>query len=72
MFVVPSRLESGNSNASTDTAYWLKLAEDAPANTSVTVYMGFLPMNEIASNCKTVNEAPQLSTYAGRVLVSVL
>jgi hypothetical protein len=63
--VIPSWLESGNSSTSTDTIYWLKLANGIPANSSITVYMEFAPPTTNLMNSQTTGEAAQLSpTYA--------
>jgi hypothetical protein len=63
--VIPSWLESGNSNSSTDSVYWLNLANGIPANSSITVYMGFAaPTTNLLSNQLT-GEAPQLSPIIG-------
>ncbi len=64
--VIPSWLESGNSNTSTDTVYWLLLKNGIPAGSNVIVYMGFLPTNEIAFNNYSTGEAPQLSLKYGQ------
>ena len=68
---IPSWLESGNSNTATATVYWLKLSGGIPADSSVTVYMGFADVNvnlfSISSHMHSglVGEAPELSpTYA--------
>ncbi len=62
---VPSWLESGNSNTSTNTTYWLKLAQEIPAQSSITIYMGFANMTTNLFNNLSTGEAPQLSpTYA--------
>ena len=60
--VIPSWLESGNSNASTNTVYWLKLGSGIPASSSVTIYMGFAPIATNLFNNETTGEAPQLSS----------
>jgi hypothetical protein len=63
--VVPSWLESGNSNASTSTIYWLKFPNGIPALSSVIVYIGFASIGTILLNTQSTGEAPRLSpTYA--------
>jgi hypothetical protein len=64
--VVPSWLESGNSNTSTATIYWLRLANGIPADSSVTVYMGFASTVTNLFNSVTTGEAPQLSPGYGQ------
>ncbi len=63
--IIPSWLESGNSNTSTSTYYWLKLNNGIPASSSITIYMGIAPIGTNIFNGNTIGEAPQLSsTYA--------
>ncbi|MCL5095094.1 MAG: PQQ-binding-like beta-propeller repeat protein, partial [Candidatus Marsarchaeota archaeon] len=63
--IIPSWLESGNSNTSTQAIYWLKLNNGIPAQTSITIYMGFGSISTNFFNGNTIGEAPQLSsTYA--------
>lgn len=59
--VIPSWLESGNSNTSTSTVYWLKLANGIPASSTITVYIGFAPKSTNLLNKYITGEAPQLS-----------
>ena len=59
--VIPSWLESGNSNAATNTVYWLRLAGGIPADSSVTLYMGFATPTTNLFNSQTTGEAPQLT-----------
>jgi len=57
-------IESGNSNTSTSTVYWVNLPSGISASSSNTIYMNFMPYNVMSSNGPT-GEAPQLSsTYA--------
>ena len=63
--VIPSWLESGNSNTSTNTIYWLKLVNGIPANSSVTVNMGFASPSTNLLSTQTTGEAPQLSSTYG-------
>ena len=58
--VIPSWLESGNSNSSTDTAYWLNINGIA-ANSSVTIFLVFYPVTDNVLNNTTTGEAPALS-----------
>jgi hypothetical protein len=62
--VIPSWLESGNSNSSTDTVYWLKVGS-IPARSSMTVFMDFYPVADNVFNNMTTGEAPQLSPSYG-------
>ncbi|MEM0107073.1 MAG: hypothetical protein QXS03_02485, partial [Candidatus Micrarchaeaceae archaeon] len=64
--IIPSWLESGNSNTSTSSIYWLKLAKGIPAGSTITIYMGFAPISENLFNSKTIGEAPQLSSTYGQ------
>ena len=65
--VIPSWLESGNSNRSNNTVYWLKI-KSIPSKSGITIYMIFnRTLLQYANNFnnKTTGEAPQLSaTYA--------
>ena len=65
--VIPSWLESGNSNTSNDTVYWLKI-KSIPAESSIAIDMIFnqtLLAYSNNFNINTTGEAPQLSsTYA--------
>jgi len=63
--IVTSWLESGNSNTATSTVYWLNLASGIPADSSITVYMGFSSTSTNLFNGQTVGEAPELSTPYG-------
>ncbi len=61
--VIPSWLESGASNNSTNSIYWLNLSSGIPARSKLTVYMGFLA-NGTAMNGINVGEAPELTPGA--------
>jgi len=62
--VLNAWIESGASNTSTSTVYWVNLPNGIPAGSSNTIYMNFMPYNVMSSNGPT-GEAPQLSsTYA--------
>jgi hypothetical protein len=63
--LIPSWLESGNSNNATNTVYWLSIANGIPANSTVTVYMGFASPSTNLFNNQTTGEAPQLSPTYG-------
>ena len=63
--VIPSWLESGNSNTSTTTVYWLELTDGIPANSSITVYRGFASTTTSLFDNQTTGEAPQLSPVYG-------
>ena len=63
--VIPSWLESGNSNISPNSIYWINLANGIPANSSITVYMGFASTTTNLFNVQSTGEAPQLSPIYG-------
>jgi hypothetical protein len=63
--VIPSWLESGNRNSSTDTVYWLKVGS-IPAESSITVNIAFYPIEDNILNNRTTGEAPDLSTPRGQ------
>lgn len=63
--VIPSWLESGNANTATNTVYWLRIAAGIPADSSVTVYLGFFSSSTNLFNAQTIGEAPQLSPVYG-------
>jgi len=63
---VPSWIESGNSNSSTDTVIWLRLGS-IPASGSQEVDMIFMPLSEnILSPTGSWGEAPWLSSSFGQ------
>jgi hypothetical protein len=64
--IIPSWLESGNSNTATNTIYWLSLSGGIAAGSSVTVFMGFAAPSVNLLNAQTTGEAPQLSTSYGQ------
>lgn len=59
--IVPSWLESGNSNTSTATTYWLNLSAGIAASSSTTLYLGFGLSGDFLLNNVSSGEAPQLS-----------
>jgi YVTN family beta-propeller protein len=59
--VIPSWLESGNFRTAPKTIYWLSLSKGIPADSSVTVYMGFANPTTNLFNSQTTGEAPELS-----------
>jgi len=62
-----SWLESGNSNTSTNTVYWVKLPNGIPASSSITIYMRFYqPLSNTQFNSNNDGEAPQLSSTYGQ------
>ena len=63
--IIPSWLESGNTNSSTATIYWLKLANGISANSNITVYMGCGSPQTNFFNLQTTGEAPSLSPSYG-------
>jgi hypothetical protein len=60
--VVPSWLESGNSNTASSTVYWVNLAGGIGADSSLTIYMHFAAIATNMFNGATIGEAPQLSS----------
>jgi len=58
--VIPSWLETGNSNQSQDTVYWLKIAPSFQGVNSLTVYMDFGNMTRDFFNNMNTGEAPGL------------
>jgi hypothetical protein len=62
---IPSWLESGNSNSSTDTVYWLRVGS-IPATSSTTIKMTFYPTTDNVLNNDTTGEAPTLSPSYGQ------
>ena len=64
MTMIPSWLAAGNSNLSSNTVYWLKLASGIPASSEINITMGFAPRNE-SSFSAISGEAPQLSPSYG-------
>lgn len=63
--IVPSWLESGNSNSSTNTVYWLKIGSIS-AETTIKVFMNFYTVTDNVLNNRTTGEAPDLSTVRGQ------
>lgn len=64
--IIPSWLESGNSNFATDTVYWLELAGGIPAGSNLVVYMGFAQPSVNLLNAQTTGEAPNISPTYGQ------
>ncbi|MEM3841598.1 MAG: PGF-pre-PGF domain-containing protein, partial [Candidatus Micrarchaeaceae archaeon] len=64
--IIPSWLQSGNSSASTNTIYWLKISGGIPANTLYKIFMGFSAPTINLFNNVTVGEAPNLSSAYGK------
>ena len=58
---IQSWIQSGNSNTSTNTIYWLKLPNGIPANSNMIVDMGFATQGNSLFGNGNVGEAPQLS-----------
>ena len=59
--IIPSWLETGNSNTSTQTEYWLSMA-GMPADSSVTINMLILPQQLNMFNNFRTGESPQYSS----------
>jgi hypothetical protein len=64
--VIPSWLESGASSSSTSTIYWLKISNGIPAESNITVYMGFASPTTNLFNTLTTGEGPKLSPSYGQ------
>jgi len=62
--VLNAWIESGASNTSTSTVYWVNLTNGIPASNSITIYMTFMPTNVMSSSGPT-GEASQLSPTYG-------
>jgi len=62
--VLNAWIESGASNTSTSTVYWVNLPNGIPASNSITIYMTFMPTNVMSSSGPT-GEASQLSPTYG-------
>jgi phospholipase C len=56
-----SWLESNNTNTSTSTTYWVKLASSIATNTNASIYMVFTNISSNDFNNVTTGEAPELS-----------
>jgi hypothetical protein len=64
--VLQAWIESGASNSATSTVYWVNLGSTIiAANSSITVYMNFMPGNVMSASGPT-GEAPQLSGTYGQ------
>ncbi len=65
--VIPSWIESGNSNTATNTVYWLKMPFGLVEGGSATIYMGITsPSINLLSSNGNEGEAPQLSAAYGQ------
>jgi hypothetical protein len=64
--LIYSWLESGNSNSSTNTIYWLNLPNGIAAKSSITIYLGFASSTSNLLNGITIGEAPNLSSTYGQ------
>jgi len=60
--IIPSWLESGNSNTSTSTIYWISLANGIGAGSSVTIYYCIYATSVNCFNTTNTGVAPQLTT----------
>ncbi len=73
--IIPSWLESGNSNTLTSTRYWVKLTNtllgntlslgSLPASSNTNIYMGFATASTNLFSNTVTGEAPQLSSSYG-------
>lgn len=64
--VVPSWLQSGNSNAATNTTYWLRINTSIQPGTIMTVYMSMVSTSSFVLNRINTGEAPGLSATYGQ------
>jgi len=64
--ILNSWLESGNSNTSTSTIYWVKLPNGIPANSSVTIYYCIYATSVNAFNTTNTGIAPNLTSTYGQ------
>ncbi len=74
--IVPSWMESGNTNTSTGTVYWLRITNtilgnpsstgSIPASSNTFLYIGFAPLSTNLFNNVNTGEAPQLSASYGQ------
>ena len=64
--VIPSWLESGAYNSSFSTVYWLKLDNGIPANSNLSILLGFASKNTRLMDGITVGEAPGVSHVYGK------
>ncbi|MGC8652312.1 MAG: DUF2341 domain-containing protein [Candidatus Micrarchaeia archaeon] len=62
--VLPAWIESGASSTSTSTIIWVKLPNGIGADSSMTIYLNFMPSSVMSSSGPT-GEAPQLSSTYG-------
>ena len=60
--IIPSWLESGNSNTSTSTIYWVSLTNGIGASSSVTIYYCIYATTVNCFNTTNTGVAPQLTT----------
>ncbi len=64
--ILASWLESGNSNLSQRSVYWIQLPEGMPASKVVNIYMGFAAKETNLFDGKNTGEAPGLSPTYGQ------
>jgi len=65
--VLQAWIESGNTNTSASTIYWVNLGTTViPAGGSITVYMNFMSANVMSSTGGPIGEAGQLSATYGQ------
>lgn len=64
--IIPSWIQSGDSNSAVSTQYWLKIPFDIPGHSSYTIYLGFLPISvNLFSRLGNEGLAPQLTQPYG-------
>jgi hypothetical protein len=64
--ILRSWMESGNSDVSSRTMYWIRLPDGIPASTALDVYIGFAEKDRNLLNTTTTGEAPALSPAYAR------
>ena len=64
--LVPSWLQSGNSNTDNNTSYWLRINSSIPAHGVMALYMDSAPLGYNILNNYSIGEAPQLSSVYGQ------
>ncbi len=64
--VVPSWLQSGNSNTDNNTSYWLRINTSIPAHSLMALFMDAAPLGDNILNNYSIGEAPQLSGVYGQ------
>ncbi|MGP6206599.1 hypothetical protein ACNF42_00985 [Cuniculiplasma sp. SKW3] len=63
--LVPSWLQSGNSNQAFNTSYWLRINQSIPAHDYMQIYMDYATIGTNILNNYSIGEAPQLTNVYG-------